>query len=279
MKKNKLIGTALALTITVSSVFSGGILSFADAAQGACDLNPNDITCEMSLDELYGDVLNADELKLLEAAEKELNALYEGVDENATDAQMQALFDKEEAIFAKYANIYDKLSQAYDEEMAMAEDEYYNSFVEEGILTADELAKLKEADAKVDALYADVDENTTDTEWDALFAKENAIYEQYAGIFEKIDVFYESMAAEDLNAYYDELVEEGVLTKEELAQLKVADKKINALYDNMDINASEADFEKLLEQEEAIYQAYKSIFDKIDEYYYDDDMMLYEEAE
>ncbi len=277
MKKNRLIGTALALTLTVGSVFAGGIASFADEMKASCDVNTYDITCEMSLNELYGDVLNADELKLLEAAEKELSALYEGVDENTTDAEMQALFDKEEAIFTKYANVYDKLSQVYDEEMALAEDEYYNSFVEEGILTAEELVQLKEADDKVDALYAEVDENITDVQLDALFAKENAIYKQYTGIYDKINAFYESMVEEDLNDYYDELVEEGILTKDELAQLKVVDEKINALYDNLGSNVSEADFDKLLEKEAAIYKQYKALFDKIDAFY-DDDMMLYDEV-
>lgn len=128
---------------------------------------------------------------------------------------------------------------------------HYNAFVKDGVLTQAEADKLIDVETKVLNLYTDY-ENLSDEALNQLDEKAAALYDSVSTVQDKVD-------QAETAAYYQNFVDNGVLTKDETEQLKAVDKKFEALM-------SDAKDETATEASDKLYESVKDILDKITTY-------------
>ncbi|PIE77178.1 MAG: hypothetical protein CSA13_00900 [Clostridiales bacterium] len=272
MKKRKILALALATVVGICSMFSGGgVYADIENNQDA----PNDCVeevCEMTIDAelLQNSVLNQSELEQYNKAINQIMKLYDEIEgqelnddtfEKLERAEQKiyednhALFDKVEQYFMTVDNApnnltengeYNDLEEYDDLDLEEMLSDYYDELLEEGVLNKAELAMFKEAEEKLYKLY-----ETSIGDEGELLEKEDAIYESYKAVFEKVDKYFEKMQEE----YYDEMLNSGELTKEEVEKLKIADQKVNELMERLNENSSDEEVDKVFEEIEKLYEA------------------------
>ncbi len=151
------------------------------------------------------------------------------------------------------ADINPEVGQA----MILNVDEYANDLVKEGIISKAEAEKMLELEEKLNQLFDKEAEKTKPSpEFDT---KSEKIYQELDPIYEKIDSAL----------FYSELEENGVLSKSEIEQYKKAEAALAKLY----ADENEANFQQNDKEIEKIYAANKSIYDKVDMYFTQQDKM------
>ncbi len=130
--------------------------------------------------------------------------------------------------------------------------EYSNELAKNGFISDAEAKRLVELETKLDKIFADLADNEEIS--DEKDQKINQIIDELSLIYEK---------AYD-NKFYQELRENKVLTEDEISKYKEAEKQINAIYE---FATEDSNFDELDKKSDAIYQANKAIFDKVDQYY------------
>ncbi len=267
MKKQKIVALALGTIIGIGSLFGGGVVH-------ADEMNSSE-TQNQCIEEMGGQclddelvkngVLTKAELKLYNDAIDKIMKLYDDLEEkDLSDEVLDKLISDENKIYEDNKVIFDKVDKYYDSledaphnKEANEEDnepspevlreDFYNELLEKKVLNTGELALLKEADAKLDALYDTDLENLDEAK---LEKNEHAIYEEYKAVYNKLDAYYDQVE-EDM---YLEMIKSGDFTKEQVEKLKAVDEKVNKLVENLPEDASDADYEKLDKQIDDLYK-------------------------
>ncbi len=261
MKKQKIVALALGTIIGIGSLFGAGVVH-ADEINSKETKNQciEEVGGQCFEDELVENgVLTKAELKQYNDAVDNIMKLYDDLEEqdlsdevlNKLVAAENKIYENNKVVFDKIDKYYDSLEDApHNKEVnedgdepspeALMED-FYNELLENKVLSVDELALLKEADAKIDALY-DID--LEDFDEDKLEEKENAIYEEYKLVYNKLDAYYEQVE-EDM---YAEMIESGEFTKEQMEELKLADEKAEELFNTLSDSSTDEEAEKVLNE-------------------------------
>ncbi len=265
MKKQKIVALALGTIIGLGSLF-GGAGAHANELNGTCDTNE----CVMDagtfgVDELVGNsVLSKAEFKQYNEAIDKIMKLYEDIEgKELSDEVLENLFVQEDKIYEANKAIFDKVDAYYsnledapenmepnegDEEMSPEdmEEALYAELVDFEILTPDELVLFKEAEQKLYELYA-----SDDMDFDAISKKEDAIYEKYKAVIDKVDKYYEELEEDE----YQGMLDSGEITEKQLEQLKQADEKADKLFNTLDENSTDEDVDRVLEEVDKLYEA------------------------
>lgn len=148
----------------------------------------------------------------------------------------------------KLVKIEDELETLYQKAEQNA---LYGELKENNVLSDDEIKKYMEAEKAINALYENV---TEDSNFDELDKKADKIVEERKAIYDKVDVYFTNLDQMELDNNYDELLDTGDLTKEQVEQLEAADKKVDELYKNLPENPTEEELNELDKKVEAIYK-------------------------
>ncbi len=270
MKKQRILALAMGTVIGLGSIFGGS--AYADTTSqkdnaGVC----TQAVCESTIDDelLAKSVLTKAELKQYNGAIEEIMKLYDAIEgKELNDETLEKLFEDEEKIYEDNKVVFDKVDAYFDSlddspsnrlddedygdiELEFDEDDFYAELKENNVLNDDEIAKYIEAEKQINDLYMNA---TDDSNFDEIDKKADQIIEQNKALFDKVDQYYTSLDQMDLDSCYDELLEYGDLTKEQVEQLKAADKKVDELYANLPENPSEEELNELDKKVEAIYQ-------------------------
>ncbi len=279
MKRQIILGTTLAVALTVGAFFAplSGAVSFADKAP-AVDQNvvaaEQDVTvyqtgCEL-IDEsesiktyvqdlVMQGTISQNEADRLVANEQKMEALFSGLTEELTAEQEQALDERLDSIYQEVADIYQKIDNAYYQE-------YYNELAENGVLTAAEIEQLKVADKQIEDLYENL--NSEDN-WAAIEDKEAQIYLANKAIYDKIDAYDEAQYQKEMDQMYQEMVDAGEFTAEQVEQLKAVNAQVYKLLEQAGDDLSE-------EQWAALDQKINALYEGLD---FLDDVEVYEVSE
>ncbi len=265
MKKQRIVALALGTIIGLGSLFGGGVVH-ADEINSKEIQNQciEEVEVQCFEDELLENgILTKAEVKQYNDATDKIMKLYDDLEEqdlsdevlNKLIADENKIYEDNKVVFDKVDKYYDYLEDAPHNKEANEEGEepspealmedFYNELLENKVLSVDEVALLKEADAKIDALY-DMDLGN----FDEIERKENAIYEEYKAVYNKLDVYYEQ-EEEDM---YAEMIESGDFTKEQVEKLKLIDEKAEELFNTLSESSSEKEAEKVLNEIDKLYE-------------------------
>ncbi len=267
MKKQKIVALALGTIIGIGSLFGGGVVN-------ADEINSKE-TKNQCIEEVGGQclqdefikngVLTKAELKQYNDATAKIMKLYDDLGEkDLSDEALNKLIAAEnkihknnKVIFDKVDKYYDSLEDAPHNKEANEEgdepspetimEDFYNELLEKKVLSIDELALLKEADAKIYALY-DADLEKFDE--DKLEEKENAIYDEYKAVYNKLDTYYEQVE----EYMYSKMLKSGEFTKEQVEKLKLVDEKAEKLFNTLSESSSDKEAEKVLNEIDKLYE-------------------------
>ncbi len=270
MKKQKIVALALGTIIGIGSIFGGGVVH-ADEINSKETKNQciEEVGGQCLEDEFFENgVLTKAELKQYNDAVDHIMKLYDDLEEqDLSDEVLNKLVAAENKIYEDNKVVFDKVDKYYDSledaphnkeanedgdepsPEALMED-FYNELLENKVLSVDEVALLKEADAKIDALYDTDLENFDEDKLDEIERKENAIYDEYKQIYNKLDAYYEQVE-EDM---YAEMIESGDFTKEQVEKLKLADEKAEELFNTLSESSSDEEAEKVLNEIDKLYE-------------------------
>ncbi len=137
-------------------------------------------------------------------------------------------------------------------------EEYSNTLVKDGILTADEANHYIQGEKKLDDIYAIYDEATED-EKEKLDTELDKIMKEFGleDLYDKIDS----------TLLYRELEKNKILTPSELNQYKLVNDKLKQLYKKFDQDISEDNYQKLANEETKILESNKVLLDKVEQYF------------
>ncbi len=267
MKKQKILAVALGTIIGFGTIFGAG---GAHADEAKKQKEANEITVEESVtcmpDELLeGSVLNKEEYKQYNEAINKIMSLYEDLeDKDLTDDIIEELEKAEQKIYEANQAVFDKVEKFYmsledaphnmesnreDNEASPEEmqEEFYMELLEWEVLTPEELALFKEAEAKLNALYETDLEKINEEEF---INRENTIYNEYKAVFEKVDSYYDTLIEKE----EQEMIESGEFTKEQIEKMKLADQKVEELFNTLDENSSDEEVDKVTREIDRIYE-------------------------
>ncbi len=181
-----------------------------------------------------------------------------------------------------YANESDNQNNSNDYTIEISEKSFEDELLKNSVLNKKELEIYNKATDNIMKLYENLEEiDLSDAILNKLKKDEDKIYADNKEIFDKVTEYFNDLenaphnkeanySDDQVNSkladeeFYNELLENKVLNSNEIDLLKEAENKLNSLYEK-DLDSFDED--TLIKQENDIYKNYKTIFDKIDEYY------------
>ncbi len=248
MNKKMMLSVALTVVLSVGTLVSG-VASHADVEyEQAPDV------VEYANEFVKQGVITTSEASKLIEVENELDKLFLEFDnmtdeefENMSEAQLSQYDEKIDKLFDEVEDIYLKIEDA----------SYYSELQDKDILTEDEIKMLQLLNDQIDALYKNVSDDMSDAEYERLMEEEEKIYNANKELFDKVDDYYASLDEQAMDGMYDEFVQSGELTPEELEQIKAVDAQVDKLLNTLDDNSSD-------EQIDAVFEQIESLYDDVD---------------
>lgn len=248
MKNKKILVGMMGVVLTVSSVLGTGV--YANTDKQPAELEQEEMMVYVDQDLLTKKVLTQKEFDQYNKALEDIQKLYETVDENTSDEAFEKICEAEDEIYKTNQNLFDKVDQYYFQVMI---DEEVNELKKAGVLNDKELDQYKKANEAIEKLHETIDGDVSDEAFEKLMKEQDKIFEANKAIFDKVFDYYDKLDAEVEAISYDEMIENGEYTKEQVDELKKVDQEVEKLLSELPENASDEQWEEVQTKIDKLY--------------------------
>lgn len=265
MNKQKVLALALGAMIGLGTIFGGG-MAYANQVDKQESSSQSELDAGMCWeDELLAKAgLSKEELKQYNEAIDKIMAIYDNLEGkeinpdilNQLEAEEDKIYQENKSVFDKVDKYFASLpdaphNQILDQvdgevDLELIPGEFYDDLVKNKVLSSEEVARLQEAEAKLDGLYAN---HTGDMGENELLAQEAAIYKEYQAVFDKINAYYDQGQVD----IYQEMVDSGDMTWEEAEKMRLADAKADEWLAQINENSKPEEVDRVLDEIDKLY--------------------------
>lgn len=217
------------------------------------------ITYDVFADYVTRGILTEAEAQQLVQTYADIDALYAKLPEDASEEALAQADTEAGKIVETIRQLENKINED-DRVQEEAENKlYYAEMVEKQVLTPAEAERLQQVNTQVNALYDQLPAGASEADFAKLDQEVANLQNSIADLEEKIQTHIVVQTEQEEQAFYDNLIQKGVLTPEEVAQVRQVHAQVDALYATITEQTSEETLAEMDKQVVALYDSVAAI--------------------